>query len=78
MPWIVVLALVVHSEKKVIGLGLCICEVRGGTRYILRFFLAVRTSVLSFPLYMTILVIIQCALCIALCWTLADDEFTVL
>lgn len=53
MPWIVVLALVVHSEKKIIGLGLCICEVKGGTRYILRFFLALRTSVLRFSLYMT-------------------------
>lgn len=55
MPWIVVLVFVVHSEKKVIGLGLCICEVKGGTRYILRFLLALRTSVLRFPLYITTL-----------------------
>lgn len=55
MPWIVIMALVVHSEKKVIGLSLCICEVKAETRYILRFLLVLGTNVLRFPLYMTTL-----------------------
>lgn len=55
MAWIVIMALIVHSEKKVIGLGLCVCEVKAGTRYILRFLLVLGTNVLTFLLYMTTL-----------------------
>lgn len=43
----VVLALVVCPERRQLGLGLCIREGKGGTRYILRFLWAPRTTVLS-------------------------------
>lgn len=36
VPWIIVLVLAVHPEKKIIGFGLCICEVKGRTRSLSR------------------------------------------
>lgn len=75
MCWIVVLVLVVHSEKKVMGLHFCICEVKGGTRYISSS--KNRCSQVS-PLYdRSLLVIILCPFCMDLFWTLTDDDITI-
>lgn len=53
MPWIMIVAFALHPEKKALGFGFCSCEVKGGTRDILRFPLALGTDVLRFPLHLT-------------------------
>lgn len=53
MPWIIILAFALHPEKKALGFGFCGCEVKGGTRDILRFPFALGTNGLRFPLYLT-------------------------
>ena len=68
-----------HPEKKEIGLDLGICEIKGGTGYILRFLLAQNHCPwpwlsFSFPCICPPTVIILCPLCTGLFWTLVDDE----